>query len=210
MNAGDGRRRGEEEPADHGEEMRVRRLAAWRKLRAGLADPARLPSAGVLDPAVAAWVLKLRCRDHSPDGVVPNLVLSGPPGAGKTWNALAVIETAYEQGWPGSAAYMYPQLWRETFTPNTPAVQRDATVRLCQEVSVLILDDLTALRLNDWDLDNLYLIVDARWRHARPTIVIVNDGNVRDAFGERVASRLAHGYDEGELGGPDHRRDGDR
>lgn len=56
---------------------------------------------------------------------------------------------------------------------------------------MLILDDLGALRLGDWDLEYLYFIADERWRHCRPTVIISNEGGLRAMLGDRTASRFA-------------------
>jgi DNA replication protein DnaC len=174
------RQRGEEEPSDQRAELAATRAAQWSAMISELFAGERFtPSAVELHEDLAEWVGDL----------TRNVVITGPPGIGKTAQALTVIAAAYDTGWAGSAAYVHPEEWRRVTRP--PADEsRLAAWAACD---VLVLDDLGALRLGDWDSEILYLLADSRWRHARPTILVSNEGGMRAMLGERTASRFAEG-----------------
>jgi DNA replication protein DnaC len=182
--ADDGRVPGEQEPSEPGERAKER-LAWWAAMIQELFSEDRYNWLSLnVDPDLAAWVEPL--VEDGGRGA-PNVIITGPPGIGKTWQALTVIRAAYMQGWDGSAIYVHPERWRNA---TRPPVEKGA-LKAWAECDVLILDDLGALRLSDWDAETLYMLLDDRWRHARPTVVVSNDGDLRGMLGERTASRLA-------------------
>jgi hypothetical protein len=188
-----------EEPADHGAEQRARRVAGWQELITGLGS--RLDVTGDLHERVAVWASDLAGGNprslaivDDPDG--------GEPGVGKTWQVLHGVLAAYEAGWTGAACYVMPSTWRAATRPPEDA----GTLRSWAACGLLVLDDLGALRLGDWDGEHLYLIADDRWRTARPTVLISNNPDLRAMLGERIASRFAEGAEMIKLGGSDRRR----
>jgi DNA replication protein DnaC len=80
---------------------------------------------------------------------------------------------------------------------------------LCEQVDLLVLDDLGGGKTTDWTADTLYRLVDTRWAYQRPIIATTNltAPDLREAVGARVASRLAAGVQVA-LKGDDRRRAG--
>lgn len=70
-----------------------------------------------------------------------------------------------------------------------------ALLRRCQNVSLLILDDLGAEKPTDWVLERLYAIVNHRYEREMPIWATTNltAPQLSAAIGERVWSRLQEG-----------------
>jgi DNA replication protein DnaC len=135
-----------------------------------------------------------------------NLLLIGKYGTGKTGllaasvNALIprLMGITHEDEW--SIVY---DTRRQVLFWSTPNLFDDlragysdgsfaATMRDCQRVPLLILDDLGAEKPTEWVLERLYAIVNHRYEHDLPTWASTNltPGQLTDAIGERVWSRL--------------------
>jgi DNA replication protein DnaC len=162
--------------------------------------PPRLRGQYEMRGDVARWAQRLAL------GTAGNLWLYGLPGAGKTWHALHAISAAYRHGYTGTAGYADPQAWRTAVQPGGGSRLVDTWSRC----GALVLDDLGALRLGEWDLENLFLIVNHRWAVELPTLVVSNTPNLRDMLGDRIAGRLRDGITAVDFGdkdtGTDHRR----
>jgi DNA replication protein DnaC len=83
-----------------------------------------------------------------------------------------------------------PQLWRLARSP------------------LLLLDDLGAAKQSPWTEELTYRLVNHRYNQLLPTLVTTNlpVAELRDAVGDRVASRLAEMTDRVILTGHDRRR----
>jgi DNA replication protein DnaC len=175
------------------------RLARYLERR-----PPRFADAGELDPALLAWAQGFHA------GTAGNLVIAGNVGTGKSWSAWRIGEELLRHGYRGrveiASAYRIKQL-------AAPPCDDGEIARLAS-ADLLTLDDIGAVRVSDWDADHLYALVDDRWAHKRPTIVIVNATPARDdgktalqaLLGDRVASRIAADMTIVILAGPDRRR----
>lgn len=166
-------------------------LARWREQ-----IPARLSAPGDLMPRIAAWAATLAA------GQAGNLILAGPVGSGKTWQALHAIEAALEAGWTGGAVFTDAAGWRDTIGPPPDEV----ALRRVRECGAWVLDDPGAIRLGAWDLEHLYAVVNHRWARKLPVVITSNAADLRELFGERIASRLADGVTQLVVPGPDRRR----
>ncbi|MFB4300633.1 ATP-binding protein [Actinomadura sp. NTSP31] len=183
----------DEADREHERDQREARVAVVRRAR-----PERLRTPGVLRPDIAAWV------DRLAQGSAENLLLRGEVGTGKTWSAWEALERAAAI-WRGKWAFVGPADWQDTITPPTDQADRDK-LRLWREVPLLILDDLGAGQVNEWERKCLHNVVDERWAHARPTVVTYNLQSLEAAFGERIGSRLTGGATRIDFDGPDRRR----
>ncbi|MDL4815485.1 ATP-binding protein [Actinomadura opuntiae] len=183
----------DEADREHERDQREARVAAVRRAR-----PERLRTPGVLHPKVAAWV------DRLAQGSAENLLLRGEVGTGKTWSAWEALERA-AVFWRKRWEFVSPADWQEVIDPPTVQADRDA-LRRWRDVPLLILDDLGAAQVNEWERKCLHKVVDERWAHARPTVVTYNLQSLETAYGERIGSRLTGGATRVDFAGPDRRR----
>jgi DNA replication protein DnaC len=160
--------------------------------------PAEMAASGELDPDIADWAKRLAAT-----GAKQNLILTGEVGAGKTWTAWKAAETAVRAGYESLIVITTAARFRRVIAPST-AEPREF-VRYC-EAGLLVLDDVAALRLSEWDLDHLAEMTDIRWSEQRPTVVTSNKSNLRDLLGPRISSRLQHDCLRVALDNPDRRR----
>jgi DNA replication protein DnaC len=184
------------------EQARARREAILRQQRAeraatrnrALAEeqvPARYRRAEPDHPAVAAWVRAV--LDGSTDG----LVLNGPTGCGKTWQAFGAWRVLARTTGRRAVALNVPAYLDSLRPGRTPLVPLDEVER----AELLLLDDLAGERSSEWTIEVVYRLIDARWNACLPTIVTLNapvrelpDGSrissLREQLGDRIASRL--------------------
>lgn len=144
--------------------------------------PARYRNATADHPKVAAWVsAALR-------GGADGLVLNGPTGCGKTWQAYGAWHTVAQQTGCRAVAVPVPAFLDSLRPGRTPL----ADLTEVERAELLLLDDLAAERASEWTVELVYRLIDARWNACLPTIVTVNapNGSLRERLGDRVASRL--------------------
>lgn len=183
---------------DDAERERLERLRAERLARWVGNIPPVFARDGVVHPRVAKWL------DGLLEGEATNLMLIGPTGTTKTWHCYRAIREAFAAGWAGTARLLTSQQWKRVIAPPVDFAELD---RLA-DFGVLILDDLGATRINDWDAETLCGVLDERWKFGRPTIITTNVADVRGMVGERIASRLGGNCALVTMDGPDMRREG--
>jgi DNA replication protein DnaC len=133
----------------------------------------------------------------------------GPVGTGKTTLAMLVAKAALQAG-RTVAIYSLPRLLneiRDTFRAERSHVQ---LLDRLTAVDLLHIDDVGAERTNDWVLEELYSIVNARYEDERSTMITTNIDD-RDVLAQqitpRTVSRLTEMCEELPLLGDDHRLD---
>jgi DNA replication protein DnaC len=133
----------------------------------------------------------------------------GPVGTGKTTLAMLVAKAALQAG-RSVAIYSLPRLLNEIRdTHRTDRSHLELLDRLTA-VDLLHIDDLGAERSNDWVLEELYSIVNARYEDERSMVITTNIMDreaLCEQITERTASRLTEMCDELPLIGADHRMD---
>lgn len=158
-------------------------LIAERLKRLRNKRPRRLSREGELRPEIAKWGQTLLA------GTAGNLLLGGDIGAGKTWSAWEVLDRITAAGYPGHIYIYTSAMWRDVIRPPVDSDQ----LRVMRQADVLFLDELGAGRVNEWELECLFSVVDERWAHRRPMIITSNVDSLRKTLGERIASRLSDG-----------------
>jgi DNA replication protein DnaC len=159
--------------------------------------PAAFDEPGHLDASLGAWARNLAA------GQPRNLILTGPVGTGKTWSVWHAAEVAVRCGYEGLVAIVPAAKFRRIVAPSTadPAQFERITA-----AGLLVLDDLGAIRLSEWDLDHLAEVADNRWSARLPTVITSNVTDIRGLLGPRISSRLAYKALVVELDGQDRRR----
>ncbi|MFK0140667.1 ATP-binding protein [Streptomyces murinus] len=136
-----------------------------------------------------------------------SLLIVGPTGTGKTHYAYGVLrgiaETGTTTGWAAyTAADLYAQL--------RPRAGRDseATFETIADTDVLFVDDLAAAKLTEWTEEVTYRLINHRYEQCKPGIFTSNvpPAQLRDALGERIASRLTEMCERIVLKGDDRRK----
>jgi DNA replication protein DnaC len=147
-------------------------------------DLAANPTLGPAFQAAQTWALG--------DGL-PWLVLAGPEGRGKTHLAIAAAHVCIARGI--AVAYHVVPLWldalRATQRPpldSEPAPPLDRVRHKAERYPAVILDDLGADRDTDFAREQLYLVLNERWRERRRTLITTNEPV--EHFAGRLASRL--------------------
>jgi DNA replication protein DnaC len=165
--------------------QRQERIQAANRERALAQIPPRYAEATADHPAVAAWVEGvLRGGLHLTQG----LVLNGPTGCGKTWQAYGAWRAVAQRTGCAAVAVPVPAFLDSLRPGRAPLADLGAVER----AELLLLDDLAAERASEWTVELVYRLIDARWNACLPTIVTVNapNGELRARLGDRIASRL--------------------
>ena len=117
----------------------------------------------------------------------------GDVGTGKTTLAMLVSKAALDAG-RSVAIYSLPRLLaeiRKTFNEGSDRSHPALLERLSQ-VELLHIDDVGAEKTSEWVLEELYVIVNARYEDERAVVITTNldDAQLREQIGERTVSRL--------------------
>ncbi len=175
--------------------------------RAMLACDARFPrryaNAMPSNPDVAAWAQ--RTADDLDNA--SSLLLLGAVGTGKTYQAYGALR---------ATLVCQPSLdWQAvTFADFAAALRPRAgndseaeMTRYCK-TGLLLLDDLGAAKSSEWVEEITYRLINGRYEHMRPAVFTTNLAlpELKDAIGDRIASRLAETCTRVVLTGPDRRR----
>lgn len=121
------------------------------------------------------------------------VLLMGGPGLGKSHLLAALIGDAVEAGL--EAGFI---AWPELITRHREAQQGDRTHRdrtllqTAMDMGVLALDEIGLAPMTEWQLAELFRLVDSRYSRLQPTLLAgnVNPATLGKAIGERTADRL--------------------
>jgi DNA replication protein DnaC len=164
------------------------------------------PPVTEIEPRIVAATRRFASRIDAQLDAGRGLWFMGPPGTGKTTLAMLVSKAALDGG-RSVAIYSLPRLLneiRETFR-----AERSHTdlLRKLTAVDLLHIDDVGAEKSNEWVLEELYSIVNARYEDERSIVITTNldHEHLREQIMPRTVSRLTEMCDELLLTGHDHR-----
>lgn len=123
-----------------------------------------------------------------------NLLLSGRYGTGKTGLVAAAVNLLAAT-WPLAGKRIVFRTAPALFDELRAGFENGgftAFMRHCQQVDLLIIDDLGAEKPTDWVQERFYAIVNDRYEHERPIWATTNltPAQLIPAIGERTWSRL--------------------
>lgn len=135
------------------------------------------------------------------------LYLFGHAGSGKTHLASAIgNQLMLQEGVRFASAPEILLNIKKTFNNQNP--QSDSTLldRLSR-TRLLIIDDLGSEKPTEWVQETLFVLIDRRYTHYRPTIITSNLSldELKDRLGYRIASRIAEMSEVVELRASDYR-----
>ncbi|NUQ98062.1 MAG: ATP-binding protein [Streptomyces sp.] len=192
-------------------------VARWSILEAAKVVPVHYAAAVAENPDVLQWIAELKAnalqRQQSNGAPIASvqhgrsLILLGPTGTGKTYQAYAAIR---EFAITGVVAR-----WEVTTAPDMYAALRprhgidsEAEFRRYRNAAVLLVDDLGASKATEFTEEVNFRLIDWRYKHHLPTLFTSNalPKDLAERLGARVASRLREMCQSVPVLGQDRRR----
>lgn len=120
-----------------------------------------------------------------------SLYISGNPGSGKTYFALALLKAVICQNYPW-VIYKRSDELDDELLRAVEERQESYVLEKYHEVPFLFIDDLGVERVNERIVKEYYSIVDRRFSNFLPTVLTSNIpmSKISSRLGERIASRL--------------------
>jgi DNA replication protein DnaC len=133
----------------------------------------------------------------------------GPVGTGKTTLAMLVSKAVLGAG-RSVAIYSLPRLLNEIRDTHRAERSHIDLLDRLTAVDLLHIDDVGAERKNEWVLEELYSIVNARYEEQRSIVITTNiedDRELCEQISARTVSRLMEMCDQVPLSGADQREE---
>jgi DNA replication protein DnaC len=162
-----------------------------------------------IDPTVVAAVRRYADTIDEQLDAGRGLWFMGPVGTGKTTLAMLVSKSALKAG-RSVAIYSLPRLLNEIRDLHRADRSHIELLDKLTAVDLLHLDDVGAERTNEWVLEELYSIVNARYEDHRSMVIttnILDRAALCEQVTERTVSRLTEMCDEVPILGHDRRMD---
>lgn len=174
--------------------------------------PARYQGAVTDNPLVLDWVSQFRADPRH----APSLLLLGPTGTGKTYLAYAALKLASSSVRPNRSGIWLAPRWQAltyadlcaSMRPRGRDYDTEQVLKGYLETDLLVVDDLGAGKVTEAVEEVTYRLVNGRYNDMRPSIFTSNLDltALREAIGDRVASRLSETCSKVILKGSDRRR----
>ncbi len=138
-----------------------------------------------------AWTFENTERTHLPAFIEAQgrarfphgfLTFYGPSGVGKTRLAACVINHAVQNGHPALYVTLAEllEMLRQGYKKNNGA-DHDHILFLAQTADVLVIDEIDKARLTDWGQDQLFQIIEWRWRESYKRLtVFISNADIKD------------------------------
>lgn len=184
-------------------EARARWQARIRNAECEERFPLRFKSATADHPEVLKWLANW----SSSDAECPSLLLAGTVGVGKTWQAYGALRAAVTGARPTTWIAVTSADLYASLRPRT-GHDTEAELERYRSAGLLMIDDLGAAKASEWVEETTYRVLNGRYEDMRPSIFTTNlpIPKLRDAIGDRIASRLAETCQRVVMEGGDRRR----
>jgi len=174
--------------------------------------PVRYREARTERADVLAWVAQF----HADPAGAPSLLLLGPTGTGKTYQAYGAVRAATTVALPTRAGGYRSPRWQgltyadlcASLRPRGRDHDPESVLDRYRTVELLFIDDLGAAKTTEFVEEATYRLINGRYEDMRPSIFTSNLAlpELKVAIGDRIASRLAETCTRVVLEGPDRRR----
>jgi DNA replication protein DnaC len=174
--------------------------------------PARYATALATDPDVRAWMAVLVRQATAERRVYvtvtsgPSLLLLGPTGTGKTFQAYGMIRGLARLGVRAKSRATTAADFYARLRPRH-GIDSEAVFEEYAGATLLVIDDLGAMKNSEWIEEINYRLVNHRYERLLPTLFTSNllPKDLANTLGERVSSRLAEMTERVTLKGADRR-----
>jgi len=120
------------------------------------------------------------------------ILLVGPAGCGKSHLAAAAVQALLDKGALCIFQSVPELLKRIRAAYGADGSEDGDLVKALEECDLLVLDDLGSERWTPWAEEQIYTLIDHRYRHEKPVIVTTNMSlkRLESALGTRIMDRL--------------------
>jgi DNA replication protein DnaC len=167
------------------------------------------PPVNEIDPVVVASTRRFATDIEHQLDAGHGLWFMGPPGTGKTTLAMLLSKAALSAG-RSVAIYSMPRLLDEFGDAFRAERSRGELLDRLTAVDLLHIDDIGTESKNEWVLEQLYSVVNARYESERSMVITTNIANRQELCEQitaRTVSRLTEMCDELPVLGHDRRMD---
>lgn len=121
-----------------------------------------------------------------------SVTLMGNAGCGKSFMAVHILAKLSRSDGPRSFFYDATVVWQE-IKDEFGTDRSGVTMDRMRTADILLLDDVGADRVTDFQSEQLSIVLTDRYNHVRPTILTTNAPNLGAFLSPRLVSRLSDG-----------------